>query len=49
MIHSVTMIYTAPLDADIYTMQVENHEIHDRAQHDIYVHLSPQSVQTAVI
>lgn len=34
------------LDAEMYTMQNEDHDIHDRA-HDNDVPVSPQSVQTA--
>lgn len=36
-----------PLDAEMYTMQNEDHDIHDRAQHDDDVPVSPQSVQRA--
>lgn len=47
LIHDTFCDDDTPLDADIYTMQDENNEKHDRVQHDIYVHLSTQSVQTA--
>lgn len=36
-----------PLNAEMYTMQNEDHDIHDRAQHDNDVSVSPQSVQRA--
>lgn len=35
-----------PLDAEMYTMQNEDQDIHDRAQHENDVPVSPQSVQT---
>lgn len=36
-----------PLDAEMYTMQNEDQDIHDIAQHENDVPVLPQSVQTA--